>query len=63
MSRPDCPILLVEDSPEDTEATLRAIKKAGRLAPVFHCQSGDEGLDFLHRRGKYANPISAPRPA
>ena len=29
MNAADSPILLVEDSPEDTEATLRALKRAG----------------------------------
>lgn len=62
MNQTDCPVLLVEDSPEDTEATLRALKKAGMSAAVFHCHSGDDGLDFLFHRGKYFDPIEAPRP-
>jgi CheY-like chemotaxis protein len=62
MSRTVCPMLLVEDSPEDTETTLRAFRKAGISSPIFLCQSGDEGLDFLHRRGKYSNPANSPRP-
>ena len=62
MNETDCPILLVEDSPEDTEATLRALKRAGMNSPVFHCESGDEGLDFLRHRGKYSNPANSPRP-
>lgn len=56
------PILLVEDSPEDAEATLRAFKKAGMANPIYHCEGGDEALDFLRRRGKYGNPETAPRP-
>lgn len=62
MNETDCPILLVEDSPEDTEATLRALKKAGLTSPVFHCVSGDDGLDFLYHRGKYSDVMHAPRP-
>ena len=59
MSRPDCPILLVEDSPEIPKPRCGPSK--GRPgASVFHCQSGDEGLDFLYRRGKYATPHTAP---
>ncbi|HEY3966387.1 MAG TPA: response regulator [Planctomycetaceae bacterium] len=57
------PILLVEDSPEDTEATIRAFKKAGVPQPIFHCENGDEGLDFLYRRGKYIESSQAPRPS
>jgi CheY-like chemotaxis protein len=56
------PILLVEDSPEDTEAMLRALKKAGMDYPIVHCDNGDDSLDFLHRRGKYANRNQAVRP-
>jgi len=56
------PILLVEDTPEDAEATLRAFKKAGMANPIFHCQDGDDALDFLHNRGKYADAAKAPRP-
>ncbi len=32
------------------------------LNPVFHCQDGEEALDYLYRRGRYADPTSAPRP-
>ncbi len=62
MNETECSILLVEDSPEDAEATLRALKKAGMHAPVFHCESGDDGLDFLRHRGRFSDPIQAPRP-
>jgi two-component system, response regulator len=57
------PILLVEDSPEDTEATLRALKKAGLANPIHHCDDGDDALDFLYQRGKHAGPDTAPRPS
>jgi CheY-like chemotaxis protein len=56
------PILLVEDSPEDFETTLRAFRRAGLQNPMHHCATGDEALDFLHRRGRYAAPGAAPRP-
>jgi len=56
------PILLVEDTPEDAEATLRAFKKAGMGNPVYHCQDGDAALDFLFRRGDYADAADSPRP-
>ena len=56
------PILLVEDTPEDAEATLRAFKKAGMANPIYHCQDGDEALDYLYQRGKFADPGTAPRP-
>jgi CheY-like chemotaxis protein len=59
---PSQPILLVEDSPEDYEATVRAFKRSGLKNPIFRCEDGDNALDFLHRRGRYENPAESPRP-
>lgn len=55
------PLLLVEDSPEDFEATTRALKKAGFARPIVRCEDGDDCLDYLHRRGRHAG-TTAPRP-
>ncbi len=59
---PNQPILLVEDSPEDSEAMQRAFRKAGLKNPILLCSDGDEALDFLHRRGRFADPAASPRP-
>lgn len=59
---PQQPVLLVEDSPEDFEATVRALRRAGLVNPILRCEDGDEALDFLHRRGRFAEPGAAPRP-
>ena len=56
------PILLIEDSPEDYEATVRAVKMVGMNARVFHCANGDDGLDFVYNRGLYSDALLAPRP-
>jgi CheY-like chemotaxis protein len=56
---PNQPILLVEDSPEDLETTERAFRKSGLKNPILRCCDGDEALDFLFRRGSFAD---APRP-
>lgn len=61
-SKSSHPILLVEDSPEDFEVSVRAFKKTGVFNPIYRCSSGDEALDFLQHRGRYASPASAPRP-
>ncbi|MBI1274410.1 response regulator [bacterium] len=46
-------ILLVEDNPDDYEATMRAFKKASLYNPVDWAQSGQQALDFLkHSAGK-----------
>jgi CheY-like chemotaxis protein len=56
------PILLVDDSPEDYEATVRGLRKAGMANPIYRCENGDDALDYLFRRGKYENPSDSPRP-
>ena len=55
-------ILVVEDSDDDFHATARAFKKAGLSNPVERCTNGDQALDYLFRRGDYANLTHAPRP-
>jgi len=56
------PILLIEDSPEDFETTERAFRRSGLKNPIYRCADGDEALDFLYRRGRYAEVDAAPRP-
>lgn len=43
------PILLVEDSIEDFEATVRAFKKAELVHPLVHADSGEQALDYLRK--------------
>jgi CheY-like chemotaxis protein len=47
-------ILLVEDNPADAELALRALKKAGLLCPVRLAREGEEALDFIFARGRFA---------
>ena len=49
------PILLVEDSPQDVELTLAALAKCQLANEIVVARDGAEGLDFLHRRGPYAD--------
>ena len=56
------PILVVEDSPEDYETTVRGLKRAGFSNPVFRCEDGEDALNYLHMRGPYALPGQASRP-
>lgn len=55
-------MLIIEDSPEDFETTVRAFKKAGISNNIVHCEDGDEALDYLFRRGVYTDPEKSPRP-
>ncbi len=59
---PNQAILIVEDNNEDYEATKRAFRKAGLRNNLHRCEDGDEALDYLHRRGKYAATETSPRP-
>ncbi len=49
-------LLIVEDSPEDYEATARAFKKANLRNPLIHCECGDDALDYLYGRGEWETP-------
>ena len=49
------PILLAEDSPADAEMAIDALRDARLANPIVHVEDGVETLDFLMRRGAYAN--------
>lgn len=44
-----CPILLVEDNPQDLDLTLRAFKRRNLANPVQVARNGQEALDFIPR--------------
>jgi two-component system response regulator len=48
-------ILLVEDSLADAEMAIDALREAKLANPVVHVEDGVDCLDWLHRRGQYAN--------
>jgi CheY-like chemotaxis protein len=52
---------LVEDSPSDYELAVRGLRAGGLANPIYHCEDGDDALDFLYQRGRY-EPATAPRP-
>ncbi|MGH7969273.1 MAG: response regulator, partial [Limisphaerales bacterium] len=52
-------ILLVEDSPSDTELTLEALREAKVRNHLSVVEDGVKAMDFLHRRGAFT---LAPRP-
>ena len=56
-------ILLVEDSAEDVELTLRALQKHNLTNRIHVVRDGAEALDFLFARGAYAgrNAASVPK--
>ena len=48
-------ILLVEDNPDDVELTIHALEKNNITNPVKIVRDGQEALDYLFYKGKYAN--------
>ena len=55
-------VLMAEDDEHDILATRRAWNKHHISNPLYIVNDGEECLDFLHRRGKYTEPGTAPRP-
>jgi CheY-like chemotaxis protein len=54
-------ILLAEDSEDDIELTLAALKGNRILNEIVVVRDGVQALDYLHRRGEYAaRPIENP---
>ena len=47
-------ILLVEDNPRDLELTLRVLRKNNLANSVVTVTDGEQALDFVFGRGKYA---------
>lgn len=47
-------ILLVEDDPRDVELTLTALDEQNLANKVFVVHDGEEALDYLCKRGKFA---------
>jgi chemotaxis family two-component system response regulator Rcp1 len=52
-------ILLVEDSPDDADLTMDALRDGRVRNRITHVEDGVEAMAFLRREGKYAD---APRP-
>lgn len=56
------PILIVEDSPEDFEALVRAFSKAKVPNPIYRFSYGEDAFDFLKQRGRYFKHGAESRP-
>lgn len=54
MSNLQVEILLVEDNMDDAEMTIRALRKKNLANSLIHLSDGEEALDFLFGRGKFA---------
>lgn len=47
-------ILIVEDDPKDVDLTLNALEEYNLANEVIVTRDGEEALDYLHARGKFA---------
>jgi two-component system, response regulator len=48
-------ILLAEDSTADAEMAIDALREANLANPIVHVEDGVEAMDYLLRRGAYAD--------
>ncbi len=55
-------ILLAEDDPGDQELTRRALTQESFHVDLRIVEDGEEALDYLLRRGAFADPQKSPRP-
>jgi CheY-like chemotaxis protein len=55
-------ILMADDDPDDRQLTREAFEEAKLANDLRFVEDGVELLDYLHRRGKFADPATSPRP-
>jgi CheY-like chemotaxis protein len=55
-------ILLVEDNPDHAELIMRSLQDHRVANKTYHVTDGEMALDYLFRRGNYADPEKSPRP-
>jgi CheY-like chemotaxis protein len=60
--QPTVRILLADDDDDDCMLTREALAESRLLSELYVVRDGEELLDYLYHRGKYANPNSFPRP-
>ncbi len=57
-----CMILLVEDDPGHAELVQRGFDNYKAPHKIVHVAHGEAALDYLFRRGNYAEALESPRP-
>jgi CheY-like chemotaxis protein len=55
-------ILLVEDNQDHTELVMRSFQDHRIANMIYHVTDGDAALNYLFRRGAYADPKKSPKP-
>jgi CheY-like chemotaxis protein len=55
-------ILMADDDPDDCLLAEEALEESRLANDLRFVENGEELLDYLYQRGKYSNPVEAPRP-
>jgi CheY-like chemotaxis protein len=55
-------ILLADDDADDRMMAAEALAESRLANDLRFAEDGEELMDYLHRRGRYAEPADAPRP-
>lgn len=55
-------ILIAEDDPDDRLLVQEALHESNFENPVFFVKDGEELLDYLYQRGRFAPPTAPARP-
>jgi CheY-like chemotaxis protein len=55
-------VMLVEDNIDHAELVIRTMEDHRIANTIKHFSDGQTALDYLMRRGEYAEPASSPRP-
>jgi len=55
-------LLLIEDNEDHAELVMRGLAEHGKTSQIVHLSDGEAALDYLCRRGEYADPEKSPRP-
>src|SRR5690625_7744858 len=55
-------ILLADDDPDDRLLARRSLKKSRLANRIESVEDGEQLMDYLHRIGRYEDPMISPRP-
>lgn len=55
-------ILMADDDPDDRLMTAQALKEYRLKNGIRFVENGEDLLDYLHHRGKFADPATSPLP-
>lgn len=56
-------VLLIEDNPAHVRLIRRCLQMGEIHCDVQHVSDGEQGLDYLFRRGSYIDPHNSPTPS